>query len=48
MPNDFYQDEEGKVIITNPRIVNALDPISKRVLEGLQTLGEVIIMEAKP
>lgn len=47
MPNDFYQDEEGRVIITNPRIVNALDPISKRVLESLQSLGEVIIMEGK-
>lgn len=46
MPNDFYQDENGKVIITNPRIVNALDPISKRVLESLQNLGEVVIREA--
>lgn len=46
MPADFYQDENGKVIITNPRIVNALDPISKRVLESLQTLGEVVIREA--
>ena len=45
MPADFYQNEEGKVVITNPRIVNALDPISKRVLESLQSLGEVIIME---
>lgn len=46
MPTDFYQDENGKVIITNPRIVNALDPISKRVLESLQNLGEVVIREA--
>lgn len=48
MPNDFYLDEKGKVIITNPRIVDALDPISKRVLESLQTVGEIVIMEGKP
>lgn len=47
MPNDFYLDEKGKVIITNPKIVNALDPISKRVLESLQALGEVVIREVE-
>ena len=48
MPADFYQDEEGRVIITNPRIIHALDPISKCVLESLRNLGEVVILEAKP
>ena len=48
MPADFYQNEEGKVVITNPRIIHALDPISKCVLESLRNLGEVVILEAKP
>lgn len=42
---ESYHIEEGKIIITQPRILEALDPISQRVVKCLQATGDLIVLE---
>lgn len=46
MPESYHINEDGKIIITEPKILEALDPISQRVVKSLQAAGDVIILEA--
>lgn len=45
MSESYHIDEDGKIVITEPRILDALDPISQRVVKSLQATGDVIILE---
>lgn len=46
MPESYHINEDGKIIITEPKILEALDPISQRVVKSLQAAGDLIILEA--
>ena len=48
MPESYHINEDGKIIITEPKILEALalDPIWQRVVKSLQATGDLIILEA--
>ena len=41
----YHINEDGKIIITEPKILEALDPISQRIVKSLQAIGDIIVQE---
>lgn len=46
MPESYHINEDDQIIITNPNILGALDPISQRVVSHLKNSGKLIVQEA--
>ena len=45
MSDSYHINEDGKIIITDPKILEALDLISQHVVKSLQATGDLIIQE---
>ena len=47
MPEDYHINEDGKIIITEPKILEALalDPLWQRVVKSLLATGDLIVQE---
>lgn len=45
MPESYHINDDDQIIITNPNILGALDPISQHVVSHLRNSGKLIIQE---